>query len=180
MFENLDADILARAEQIKLVVFDIDGVLTDGSLTLGDENGEYRTFYSRDGLGLIMLKRTGVVIAVISGQSSRAVTERMNQLGIEHIYQDQQDKGKTLDMLVDKLDIKAGNVAYVGDDFIDLPAMQHVGLAMSVADAHPLVIEKSHWVSKAKGGRGAVREICELIMYSQGKLDAQIKYFLND
>jgi len=180
MFKTLDTNILNRAKQIELVIFDVDGVLTNGGLILGESGNEYKVFHSRDGLGLVMLRDSGCHIAVISGRSSSIVSERMTTLGIEYIYQGQTDKGEALDDLLDKLNIDAKATAYVGDDFIDLPAMRRVGLAIAVADAHPLVIEHAHWVTKEKGGHGAAREVCELIMHARGTLDSQIQNFLNN
>jgi len=140
MFKTLDKDILNRAEQIELAIFDVDGVLTNGGLILGENGNEYKAFHSRDGLGLVMLRESGCQIAVISGRTSNIVSERMAALGIESVYQGQNDKGKALEDLLDKLNIDAQATAYVGDDFIDLPAMRRVGLSIAVADAHPLVI----------------------------------------
>ena len=180
MLETVDKEILSKAEQIELVIFDVDGVLTDGGLILGESGNEYKIFHSRDGLGLVMLRESGCHVAVISGRSSGIVSERMTALGIEYVYQDQNDKGKALEDLLGKLSIDAVATAYVGDDLIDLPAMRRVGLAIAVADAHALVIEHAHWTTKEIGGRGAAREVCELIMQAKGTLDSQIKHFLND
>ncbi len=180
MFETIDKDILERAEQIELAICDVDGVLTDGSLILGESGNEHKIFNARDGLGLVMLRDSGCHIAVISGRSSNIVSERMAELGIESVYQGEHDKGKALYKLLDKLNIDAKKAAYVGDDFIDLPAMRRVGLAIAVANAHPLLIEHAHWVTKERGGHGAVREVCELIMHSKGILDSQIQHFLDD
>ncbi len=180
MFETIKKDILNRAEQIELAIFDVDGVLTNGGLILGENGNEYKAFHSRDGLGLVMLRNSGCQIAVISGRSSNIVSERMAALGIESVYQGINDKGKALEDLLNKLNVDAQATAYVGDDFIDLPAMHRVGLAIAVADAHPLVIEHAHWVTKEKGGHGAAREVCELIMHARGTLDSQIQQFLNN
>jgi 3-deoxy-D-manno-octulosonate 8-phosphate phosphatase (KDO 8-P phosphatase) len=180
MFKTLDKDILNRAEQIELAIFDVDGVLTNGGLILGENGNEYKAFHSRDGLGLVMLRESGCQIAVISGRTSNIVSERMAALGIESVYQGQNDKGKALEDLLDKLNIDAQATAYVGDDFIDLPAMRRVGLSIAVADAHPLVIEHAHWITKGRGGHGAAREVCELIMHARGTLDSQIQQFLDD
>jgi len=180
MFKTLDKDILNRAEQIELAIFDVDGVLTNGGLILGENGNEYKAFHSRDGLGLVMLRDSGCQIAVISGRTSNIVSERMAALGIESVYQGQNDKGKALEDLLDKLNIDAQATAYVGDDFIDLPAMRRVGLSIAVADAHPLVIEHAHWITKGRGGHGAAREVCELIMHARGTLDSQIQQFLDD
>jgi 3-deoxy-D-manno-octulosonate 8-phosphate phosphatase (KDO 8-P phosphatase) len=180
MFKTLDKDTLNRAEQIELAIFDVDGVLTNGGLILGENGNEYKVFHSRDGLGLVMLRDSGCQIAVISGRSSSIVSERMAALGIEYVFQGQNDKGKVLEDLLDKLNVAAQATAYVGDDFIDLPAMRRVGLAIAVADAHPLVIEHAHWITREKGGHGAAREVCELIMHARGTLDSQIQQFLDD
>lgn len=180
MFENLGKNIQDKAKQIELVIFDVDGVLTNGGLILGENGNEYKVFHSRDGLGLIMLRESGCHIAVISGRSSSIVSKRMTALGIKYVYQGQDDKGKALEDLLNKLNIDAQATAYVGDDFIDLPAMRRVGLAIAVADAHPLVIENAHWITKENGGRGAAREVCELIMHARNTLDSQIQHFLNE
>ncbi len=180
MFETIDQDILNKAEQIELVIFDVDGVLTDGGLILGENGNEYKIFHSRDGIGLVMLRNSGCHLAVISGRSSSIVSERMTALGIEYVYQGQNNKGKVLEDLLDKLNIDAQATAYIGDDFIDLPAMRRVGLAIAVADAHPLVLEHAHWSTKERGGRGAAREVCELIMHARGTLASQVQLFLND
>ena len=180
MFKTLDKDIQNRAEKIELAIFDVDGVLTNGGLILGENGNEYKAFHSRDGLGLVMLRDSGCHIAVISGRTSSIVSERMAALGIESVYQGQNDKGKALEDLLNELNVDAQATAYVGDDFIDLPAMRRVGLAIAVADAHPMVIKHAHWITKEKGGHGAAREVCELIMHARGTLDSQIKQFLND
>lgn len=180
MFEHINQEIIDLASRIELAIFDVDGVLTDGSLILQDDGSEYKNFYARDGLGLIMLRQTSCQIAIISGRSSKIVDERMTELGIKHIYQNQHDKGKTLAQLLTQLNIKATAAAYLGDDLIDLPAMRRVGLAIAVADAHPLVIQQAHWTTNNQGGRGAVREVCELIMHARGTLDSQLQRFLND
>ena len=180
MFKTLDKDIQNRAEKIELAIFDVDGVLTNGGLILGENGNEYKAFHSRDGLGLVMLRDSGCHIAVISGRTSSIVSERMAALGIESVYQGQNDKGKALEGLLNELNVDAQATAYVGDDFIDLPAMRRVGLAIAVADAHPMVIKHAHWITKEKGGHGAAREVCELIMHARGTLDSQIKQFLND
>jgi len=180
MLETVNKEILGKAEQIELVIFDVDGVLTNGGLILGENGNEYKVFHSRDGMGLVMLRESGCHVAVISGRSSGIVSERMITLGIEYVYQGQNDKGEALEDLLGKLNIDAIATAYVGDDLIDLPAMSRVGLAIAVADAHALVIEHAHWTTKANGGHGAAREVCELIMQARGTLDSQIKHFLND
>ncbi|MDO9370994.1 MAG: 3-deoxy-manno-octulosonate-8-phosphatase KdsC [Gammaproteobacteria bacterium] len=171
-------DILAKAAQIKLVVFDVDGVLTDGSLYLGDDGQEYKAFHSRDGHGMKMLKRTGVQLAVITGRTSQVVTHRMTNLGVEHVYQGHLDKLPAFEALLAKLGIEAQQTAFVGDDVVDLPVMRRAGLAIAVQDAHPLVKAHAHWQTPSAGGRGAARDVCELIMEAQGHLDAELQRYL--
>jgi 3-deoxy-D-manno-octulosonate 8-phosphate phosphatase (KDO 8-P phosphatase) len=161
-------DVLEKAAQIRLVIFDVDGVLTDGSLYLGDDGQEYKAFYSRDGLGMKLLQDSGVEIGIITARSSNVVEHRMASLGIRHVYQGQKEKLPAFEGLCRKLALEAQQVAYVGDDIIDLPVMLQVGLAVAVADAHPLVARHAHWQTREVGGRGAARDVCELIMQAQG------------
>ncbi|WP_293653123.1 KdsC family phosphatase, partial [Thiolapillus sp.] len=129
-------DILEKAAQIKLVIFDVDGVLTDGSLYLGDDGQEYKAFNSLDGHGMVMLQQTGVQIGIITGRTSKVVEIRMNSLGIQHLYQGQRDKRPAYSELKDHLALNDSQIAYVGDDVVDLPVMSRVGLAIAVQDAH--------------------------------------------
>ena len=168
-------DILARTKNIKLVVFDVDGVLTDGSIIIGDDGEEYKAFHSRDGHGMKLLQYTGVEIAIITGRTSKVVEHRMNSLGINHLYQGQQIKLPAFEELIKKLNLTADQCAYVGDDIVDLSIMSRVGLAIAVQDAHDVVKKHAHWITPAKGGKGAAREVCELIMKGQGNLQDQIE-----
>lgn len=171
--------ILEKAAQIKIVIFDVDGVLTDGSLIVDDNGQEYKAFYSKDGLGMKMLQKTGVEIAVITARTSNVVIHRMQSLGIKHIYQGQLEKLPAFKEILKKMDITAEQAAYVGDDVIDLPVMLSAGLAIAVQDAHPLAKQHAHWLTPHIGGRGAARDVCELIMQAQGTLDAQFNNYLN-
>ncbi len=164
-------DILKRAEKIRLVIFDVDGVLTDGSLFLGDDGQEYKAFNSRDGHGMVTLQETGVRLAIITGRSSEVVRIRMESLGIALVYQGHRNKLPAYEDLKSAVGLKDAEIAYVGDDVVDLPVMRRVGLAIAVADAHPMVHQHAHWVTTKGGGRGAAREVCELIMQAQGNLD---------
>ncbi|MDH3354293.1 MAG: 3-deoxy-manno-octulosonate-8-phosphatase KdsC [Chromatiales bacterium] len=170
--------ILKKSAQIKLVIFDVDGVLTDGSLFIGDDGQEYKAFNSKDGLGMKLLQRSGVAVGIITARQSNVVKLRMESLGIEHLYQGQQEKLPAFEQLLEKLSLDAHEVAYVGDDFIDLPIMIRCGLAIAVADSHERVIEQAHWVTERNGGRGAAREVCELIMAGQGTLESAVQKFL--
>ena len=166
------------ASRIRLAVFDVDGVLTDGSLYLGENGNEYKAFNVKDGHGMVMLRESGCYLAVITSRSSTIVAERMRSLGIEHVYQGQNDKRVALLDLSNKLEIEPGDILYVGDDVIDLPAMRRVGFPVAVADAHPLVKENALAVTEAIGGRGAVREVCEFILAAQGELQAKLDQYL--
>ena len=172
-------ELLNKAANIKLAVFDVDGVLTNGQLILGESGNEYKAFHVRDGHGLVMLLETGCHIAVITARSSNIVAERMASLGIKYVYQGEKDKGARLMTLIDELDISREQVAYTGDDVIDLPAMTKVGLPIAVADARPEVKQHADWVTEERGGQGAVREVCELIMKAQGKFEDRINAYLS-
>lgn len=172
-------DILDRAARIKLVIFDVDGVLTDGSLFLGDEGQEYKAFNSRDGHGMKMLmQHTHVTVAVITGRTSGVVKHRMASLGIEHVYQGKLEKLPTFQTLIKELEMHEEETAYVGDDVVDLPIMRRVGLAIAVQDAHPLVKKHAHWQTQHAGGRGAARDVCELLMEAHGVLETQLEKYL--
>jgi len=169
--------IFEKAALIRLVVFDIDGVLTDGSLYLGEDGQEYKAFYARDGLGLKLLQATGVIIGVITARNSGVVTHRMQSLGIEHVFQGRLDKLSAFKELCDILQLEPQQVAYVGDDLVDVPVMLKAGLAIAVADAHDVVHKYAHWQTQAAGGRGAAREVCELLMQAQGTWADQLSRF---
>ncbi len=165
-------DALKRAARVKLVAFDVDGVLTDGGLYIGDNGVEYKAFYSRDGHGIRMLMDSGVAIGVITGRQSQLVADRMHSLGVTHVYQGYRDKRPAYEALLEETGLEAQQVAFVGDDVMDLPVMMRAGLGIAVADAHPLVAEHAHWQTPHSGGRGAVRDVCELVMRAHGNLDA--------
>ena len=165
----MDATLQERAMAISLLVLDVDGVLTDGKLYFDQDGNELQSFNTRDGLGLKALQRCGIEIAILSGRMSAAVTHRMAQLEIEHVYQGRENKLDAFMQLLKLTAIDAQQVCYVGDDWIDLPVLLRAGLAVSVADADELVKEQVHWVTQRKGGDGAVREICNLILTAKGK-----------
>lgn len=171
-------EILNKAAAVRLAVFDVDGVLTDGRLILGSGGDEHKSFHVHDGLGLVMLRKADIRVAVISARSSPVVAERMASLGIEYVYQGREDKRATLDGLMRDLGVAPAETMYVGDDLVDLPAMGAVGLAVAVADAHPFVVEHADWVTVRAGGRGAVREACELLLRGRGRLDQMCREYL--
>ena len=171
-------DILEKAARIRLVIFDVDGVLTDGSLFVGDDGQEYKAFNSRDGHGIKMLIKHGVTVAIITGRTSKVVEHRMENLGIEHVFQGQLDKLPAFEKLTAELGISPEETAYVGDDVVDLPVMRRVGMAIAVQDAHQLVRTHSHWQTPSNGGRGAAREVCEMIMEAHGVLEQELSSYL--
>jgi len=169
---------LNRAKSIRLIALDVDGILTDGGLYLSDSGEEFKRFNSLDGHGLKMLKASGVELAIITGRTSRCVEMRAKNLGIKHLHQGVEDKLGAMKALLAQLHIAPEAAAFMGDDVVDLPAMRHVGLALSVPDAPQVVRDRAHYVSLRSGGNGAVREVCEMLMSAQGTLDAQLAPYL--
>lgn len=167
-----------RAQPIKLVIFDVDGVMTDGSLYLSDDGQETKAFNSLDGHGMKMLMRTGVELAIITGRTSRLVEARANNLGIVRLFQGVEDKLAAYRQLLAEMQLQPAAAAYMGDDVVDLPVMRRCGLALTVPEAPALVRQYAHYVTKLGGGRGAVREACEAIMRAQQTFEAQMAQYL--
>jgi 3-deoxy-D-manno-octulosonate 8-phosphate phosphatase (KDO 8-P phosphatase) len=162
--------LLERLVNIKLMVFDIDGVLTDGSLWYGDQGEVFKRFHVHDGHGLKMMLSSGIRVALMTGRTSKIVSLRAAELGVPDVMQDVRDKGQALSELVSRHFLSFRDVGFMGDDLIDIPAMQKVGFAASVPNAPTYITQAAHWVSSKVGGQGAVRECCDLILASQGKL----------
>ncbi len=171
-------DVIRRAANVKLAVFDVDGVLTDGTLLFGDDGQEYKAFSTKDGHGMRMLQHYGVVIAIITGRDSKVVERRMAELGVEHVLQGHREKLPAFEQLLGRVGMTAAEAAYVGDDVVDIPILRRAGLAVAVQDAHPLVQRHAHWTTTRPGGRGAVREVCELILQAQGRLQQAMQHYL--
>jgi 3-deoxy-D-manno-octulosonate 8-phosphate phosphatase (KDO 8-P phosphatase) len=169
----------SRATQIKLVAFDIDGVMTDGGLHYTDDGGELKTFNVQDGLGLKFMQRAGIELAIVTGRTSGVVAARAADLGITHVFQGVANKRIAVGGLLEKLDLQWSECAFMGDDVIDLPAMTLCGLAIAPANARPIVKEHAHTITDASGGQGAVREAIEFILAAQGKLDAAFAPYLD-
>ncbi len=165
-------ELLQRARTIKLAIFDVDGVLTDGRLYFLPDGSEFKTFNTLDGHGIKMLIASGVQTAIISGRKTPVVERRAQNLGIQHLFQGREDKLVVLDGLLAELGMSYEQVAYLGDDLPDLPVIRRVGLGMAVASADGFVRQHAHGVTQARGGEGAAREFCELILRAQGNLDA--------
>jgi 3-deoxy-D-manno-octulosonate 8-phosphate phosphatase (KDO 8-P phosphatase) len=161
---------LQRASEIRIAVFDVDGVMTDGRLYYGEDGGEAKAFHTRDGLGLKGLMRHNIQVAVITARQSRLLARRAAELGIEHLMQGREDKRKALEELLARLDFHPIQAAYTGDDLVDWPAMQQCGLKCAPADATPWLRERADHVTFNGGGHGAVREVCELILSGHGLL----------
>jgi 3-deoxy-D-manno-octulosonate 8-phosphate phosphatase (KDO 8-P phosphatase) len=174
----ITAALVARAQKIKLIAFDVDGVMTDGTLFLADDGQEYKGFNSLDGHGLKMLKGSGVQLAIITGRSSRVVEHRARNLGIEVIHQGAHDKLVVYEALCRDLGLASEATAYMGDDVVDLPVMRRAGLAITVPAAPELVKAHSHYTTTREAGHGAVREACEFLMRAQGTLDAALAPYL--
>ncbi|MCM2311791.1 MAG: HAD hydrolase family protein [Steroidobacteraceae bacterium] len=160
--------VLERAARIRLLVLDVDGVLTDGRLYLSADGEELKVFHVRDGSGLVAIQRAGVTVAIISGRDSAAVMRRARELGIQHVRQGVSDKGAELERLLAELGVAPEEAACVGDDTPDAPMLRRAGLAIGVADAHPALLASAHWVTKSNGGQGAVREVCDLLLSARG------------
>jgi 3-deoxy-D-manno-octulosonate 8-phosphate phosphatase (KDO 8-P phosphatase) len=175
---TLSAELKARFKNIKLLVLDVDGVMTNGGLTIGDDGQEYKTFHSHDGLGMKLLKATGVEMAIITGRTSNVVKKRAETTGVAHFYQGAEDKLVAFNDLIKASNLQAEQCAFMGDDVVDLPPMLKCGLALAVPDSPELVLKYAHYITKKTGGHGAVREICELIMQAQGTFDEQMAQFL--
>ncbi len=156
--------MLAPGADIRIVAFDVDGVFTDGRLLLGDDGAEYKCFHVRDGYGVRRLLESGIHVAVISGRRSSAVERRMQELGVEHVFQGVKDKVVVLETLLAELGLAPQQAAFVGDDAPDLPVMARVGFSVAVADAHTSVRDAADWTTQAPGGAGAVREVCDLLV----------------
>jgi 3-deoxy-D-manno-octulosonate 8-phosphate phosphatase (KDO 8-P phosphatase) len=169
---------LARAARVRLMIFDVDGVLTDGTLYYSERGEELKAFNIRDGQGMKMLAGTGVRLAILSGRRSAALAQRAANLGIDLLYQGIDDKLAAFRELSGKLGLSAEQCGFVGDDLIDLPVLARCGFAASVADAAPQVLARVHYVTRAAGGRGAAREVCEFLMRAQGTLDAALSGYL--
>ncbi len=172
-FSQIPPDVLARAAKIRVAAFDVDGTLTDGRLWYGEDGRETKVFHVHDGLGLKRLLANGVQVAIITARISHPVALRAEELGIVHVYQGQGDKRACLEDLLEALGLTPEQAAFVGDDLPDLPPMDIAGLAVAVANAHPWVAEAAHWQTRLRGGMGAVREACDLILHALGRSGAE-------
>ncbi|MBX9299391.1 KdsC family phosphatase [Chromobacterium piscinae] len=170
--------ISEQARKVKLLIMDVDGVMTDGRIYYDARGEESKSFYVQDGLGLRLLQGTGVQLAIISGRADRCVEHRAQALKIDHYYGGVHDKKVALTELLDKTGLSAEQCAFIGDDLIDLPILTRVGLAVAVPEAPPQVRQHCHYVTGNSGGHGAVRELAELIMQAQGTFEGVLARYL--
>lgn len=170
-YGEVSQDVMARARAVKLLICDVDGVMSDGVIYQGNSGEELKAFNVRDGYGIRCLLTSDVEVAIITGRKAKLLEDRCATLGITHLYQGQSDKLLAFRELLDTLALRPEQVAYIGDDLIDWPVMAEVGLSVTVADAHPILLPRADYVTRIAGGRGAVREICDLILIAQDKFD---------
>jgi len=168
------ADALERARRVRLMVFDVDGVLTDGRLWYGPQGEALKAFHALDGHGLKMLQRAGIAAAVLSGRSSPAVAQRAAELGIAHVVQGASDKAAAFAALLARVAIDPAQAGCMGDDVPDLPVLERCGFASAPREAHARVRRAAHYVAEAPAGAGAAREVCEFLLRAQGKLEAAL------
>ena len=167
-----------KLKRIKLLVCDVDGVLTDGTIIYNDNGSETKIFNVKDGLGIRLLMEAGIAFYIVTGRRSEALYSRCKNLGIDHIFDNVKDKAAVFDRILDQSGISDSDIAFIGDDLPDLPLMKKVGLSIAVGDAHEMVIQRADMVTSAAGGNGAVREVCEAILKAQNNWAALVERFL--
>lgn len=175
---NFPDAIIAKAAKIKLLILDIDGVLSDNKLIYGDDGLEYKAFFTRDGHGMVMLQKSGIEIAIITGRKSPLTEKRMQDLKVKHLFQGVPDKLPTFLNLVESLGLSMDEIAYIGDDILDLPILTRVGLSACPKDADQEVPPRVDYVSNFNGGQGCVREMCELLLKSQDLWQQHLDFYL--
>lgn len=171
------SNLLERAKKIKCLICDVDGVLTDGSLFIDNHGNSLKAFHVHDGMGLKLLLAANIQVAVITTSKLQVIDHRMSQLGIKHYFKDQCEKETAYLELKNTLNLQDDEFAYIGDDLPDLPLIRKVGLGIAVANAVKEVKEFAFWQTEASGGKGAVREVCDLILHAQNKLDDALKKY---
>jgi 3-deoxy-D-manno-octulosonate 8-phosphate phosphatase (KDO 8-P phosphatase) len=169
---------LDKLKRIKLLLLDVDGVLTDGRVIYDDTGAETKAFHIKDGLGITMLMDAGIEVGVVTGRTSRALRHRCDNLGISLVFEQVHDKTSVLEVISKEKGLKSEHIAFVGDDLVDIPLMKKVGLSVAVADAHETVLEHADMVTAAQGGAGAVREVCEAVLKAQGLWEKALARFL--
>jgi 3-deoxy-D-manno-octulosonate 8-phosphate phosphatase (KDO 8-P phosphatase) len=171
LYGSVDESVFNIAKSIRLLICDVDGVFSDGLIYMGNQGEELKTFHTRDGYGVKSLMKAGIDVAIITGRQSQIVENRMKALGISLIYQGQENKLDAYDEICRHLNVSPEHIGYIGDDMIDWPVMEKVGLKVCVADGHPLLASRATYVTQIVGGRGAVREVCDLILQARDELE---------
>ncbi|RXK32575.1 3-deoxy-D-manno-octulosonate 8-phosphate phosphatase [Arsenophonus endosymbiont of Bemisia tabaci Asia II 3] len=167
----IDQHIVEKARLIKLLICDVDGVMTDGLIYMGNNGEELKAFNVKDGYGIRCLLTYAIEVAIITGRKAKLLEDRAKKLGINYLYQGQSEKKLAYNDLITRLKLQPQQIAYIGDDLIDWPVMSQIGLSVAVADAHPMLLSKAHYVTYQAGGKGAVCEICDLILLAQDKIE---------
>lgn len=174
----MNSDLSARIRPIKLLLLDVDGVLTDGKLYFNNQGDEFKAFNTLDGQGIKLLQKSGVKVGIITGRTSDLVARRARDLGIDILVQGREDKWDALQEILQCHPYPLNEIAFMGDDWPDLTVMTRVGLALTVANGHASVVERAHWQSPIAGGEGAVRSACDLIMQTQGTFENALSFYL--
>lgn len=169
IYGDIDISIIERASNIRMLISDVDGVMSNGLIYVNKEGEEKQGFNVRDGYGIRCLLSCGIKVAIITGRHSKSIYSYFNKIGIEHLYMGSLKKIIAYKDLMSKVPISEKQIAYIGDDLIDWPVMSLVGLNITVADGHPLLLSQANYITKASGGKGAVREICDIILIAQNK-----------
>jgi len=177
MTKFISEELKRKAERIEVLVLDVDGVLTDGRIIIDDRGRESKHFNVRDGHGIKLILKMGIEVVFLTGRKSRVVAHRAQDLGIREVYQGARDKVMIFEGMLLKKNMKADRVAYMGDDVVDIPLFRKVGLSIAVADACEEARQAAHYVTEKEGGKGAVREVCEMILRAQGKWDETAKRY---
>ncbi len=173
-------EVMERAARVELVLLDVDGVLSDGRLYMDASGGEMKAFHARDGMGIRLGQRGGLLFGIVSGRQSKIVRDRAEELYITEVHERVADKGAKLDEILGRVGVDASRVCFVGDDLVDLPPMRRVGLAVAPADAAPEVRELAHHVTSRPGGHGCVRETIDLLLRARNKWDTVTSRFFRD
>lgn len=176
---SIPADVAERAARIRLACFDVDGTLTDGSLGISSDGSEFKIFHVHDGLGLKLLQQSGIEVAIITARQSPIVAHRARELGIARLLQGCTDKLSAMLGMARELGLDESQIAFMGDDLPDLSAMQRAGLAVAPANAHSWTAQHAHWCTQRAGGQGAARELADLILSAQGRVEASVARFLS-
>ncbi|MGC9016558.1 MAG: KdsC family phosphatase [Caldimicrobium sp.] len=175
---NFPGDVLKRAEKIKLLLLDVDGVLTDGGIIITGDGEEIKIFSVLDGMGIKLLQKAGVEVGILSGRFSPVMKHRSKELGIDLLYQGELAKLPAFEKILKEKELKVEEVAYMGDDWLDIPILKRVGLAIGVPNAWPPVNNYVHYITQREGGKGAVREVCDLILMAKGLWEKFLKEYL--